>query len=308
MIDTGALLLKMVYLFSIMFIGFGAAKLKYLTPQHNKYLSGLVAFVTSPLQVLSSVLKPGNHPIKNMDALKLTGMAFLMYFVLIFVAKALPLIFKPNKKQKGCYQYMFIFSNIGYMGYPIVDALFGPEYRFYATIFVLAFDCFSWTYGIALMSGEKLRFDKSILLKPVIIAAFLAYALYFSKLGMKCPQIVYEITSNVGEVTSVLAMIILGCSLANLTPWQVFGRWQTYVLSLLKLVVFPLIFWFVLHFIIKDQVVLGIITVIVSMPAATNATIISYQFGGDEKLASSGVFLTTLFSAVTVPLLMGILF
>lgn len=316
MINTQALLIKMLYLFSIMFIGFFAAKLKYMNDEVNKNISRLVAFVTAPLQVLASVLKPHNHPIKNKDALMLTGIAFAMYIVLILVAKIFPIILRPNKKQKGCYQYLFIFSNIGYMGYPIIDALFGEEYRFYGSIFVLAFDCFCWTYGVALVSGEKLKFDKNMFLKPMVIASFLAYILYFSNFSDVAPNYVgetvygtlYDVVSSIGNITSVLAMLIIGCSLAHLSFKQVFLRWQIYVLAAAKMIIFPILFWLVIRNFITDQLILGVIMVIVSMPAATNATIISYQFGGDENLASSGVFLTTLLSVITIPSLMTFFF
>lgn len=298
----------MITLFLIIFIGYIAAKLKYLSDDANKDISRLVAFVTSPLQILSSVLKPGNHPIPNLTALKITVIAFVMYIILIFAAKLLPKLLRAEGKEAGCYQYMFIFSNIGYMGYPVIDALFGSEYRFYATIFILAFDAFCWTYGVAIMSGERLKFDKRVLLRPMIIAAMLSYFLYFSKLGMHCPEIIYNVTSKIGDMTSVLAMLIVGCSLAQISLKEIFGRWQSYVLAVLKMIVLPVIIWSVLRLFIKDQTVLGVVTVISAMPVATNSTIISYQFGGDKRLSSSGVFITTLIAVVTVPVLMTVLF
>ncbi len=298
----------MIILFSIMIIGFIAAKLKYMTPTLNANISRLLSFVTSPLQIISSVIKPGSHPISNIDTLKLTGIAFAMYIILAFIAMVIAKCMKAEKKQSNCYRYMFIFSNIGFMGYPVIDALFGEEYRFYATVFILMFNLFCWTYGITLMTGEKFRVNPVMLLRPIVLAAVFAYVLYFTKLGMRCPQIVYDVSKRVGDTTSTLAMLIVGCALAYLSPKEVFGNWRTYVFLIFKMILFPIAAWSILRLIITDRLVLGIITIIVSMPIATNSTIICYQFGGDEKLASSGVFLSTLLSVVTVPFLMNLLF
>lgn len=303
-----ALFFQMFTLFLIILVGFIAAKLKYMDDDVNNSIARLVAFVISPLQILSSVLKPGNHPISNLTALKITGIAFAMYIIMIFAAKLLPKLLRTKGKEAGCYEYMFIFSNIGYMGYPVIDALFGNEYRFYGTIFILAFDLFCWTYGVAIMSGEKLKFDKKLFLRPMIIAAILAYFLYFSKLGMRCPEIIYNLTSKVGDMTAVLAMLIIGCSLAQISMKEIFGKWRTYVMAVLKMILLPIVIWSILRLFIKDTMILGVVTVISAMPVATNSTIISYQFGGDKNLSSSGVFITTLMAVVTVPVLMTVLF
>ena len=295
---------QMFLLFGIIIIGYIATKCKKMDSVTNQKLSMLISCVTNPLQVVSSVLQ-GERPLENSMVLKITGIAFIIYAVLILLAKALPRILHAKKGQEGVYQFLFIFANVGYMGYPVIEALLGTEYLFCATIFVMTFQLFCWSYGVSLLSGEK-KISWKAFLRPMIVAAFLAYGIYFA--NIQVPPVCYQLTKTVGSVTSPMAMLIIGCSLAQLSLKEVFGKWQMYVLAVLKLLVLPITGWFILRFLITDKVLLGVFVVTLAMPSATNATIISYQYGGDEKMASSGVFLTTLFSVVTIPLVMWLLF
>lgn len=81
-----------------------------------------------------------------------------------------------------------------------------------------------------------------------------------------------------------------------------------YLLALIKLILVPLAAYFVLRTFVTDPLLLSLTVVVLAMPAATNATILSYQYQGDDQLAASGVFLTTLLSVATIPVLMHLLF
>ncbi len=295
---------QMFLLFGIIMIGYIATKCKKMDSVTNQKLSTLISCVTNPLQVVSSVLQ-GERPLENSMVLKITGIACCIYVVLIILAKALPRIFRARVGQEGVYQFLFIFANVGYMGYPVIEALLGTEYLFCATIFVMTFQLFCWSYGVSLLSGEK-KISWKAFLRPMIVAALLAYGIYFA--NIQVPPVCYQLTKTVGSITSPLAMLIIGCSLAQLSLKEVFGKWQMYVLAVLKLLLLPIAGWFVLRLFITDKVLLGVFVVTLAMPSATNATIISYQYGGDEKMASSGVFLTTLFSVATIPFVMWLLF
>ena len=103
-------------------------------------------------------------------------------------------------------------------------------------------------------------------------------------------------------------MLVIGCSLASLSFRQVFGRWQIYVLAAFKMVLLPVMGYLILSRFVTNEWILGITCMTLCMPVATNTTIISYQNHGDDALASSDVFLTTLLSVVSIPLIMSLLF
>lgn len=305
MMDISGLLNQMVILFVIILIGYVAAKAKVMTPTTNKQLSTLITMLINPLQLLSTSFS-GVRPLSTGDALLLTGIALAFYAVSIVVALLLSRSLDRDERRRKVYEFLFIFSNVTFIGFPVVEALLGEGYKFYITVFTMAFQLVCWTYGVSLMSGEKMRFNLKLFTRPMIVAAIITYAVYFS--GLKVPEMLYKITNTVGSMTTPLAMLIIGCSLAQLPLKRVFLNGKMYLLAAVKLIVMPIAGYFILHPLLKDPAMLAVSVVVLAMPAATTATILSYQYGADDKLASSGVFITTLLSMVTIPVIMSILF
>lgn len=304
--DIQALFEKMVVLFTILFAGFFCGKAGIMDVESNKSLSRLVANLTNPMLVLASVMTD-ERLLSPAEVLQVTLLAAGCYAFLIASSLLLPRLLHLNARERGPYRFFYIFSNIGFMGYPLVRAMFGEGAMFHLTIFVLFFQLVCWSYGAQTISGEgRFRLSWRILKTPCVLSALLAYAIYLS--GVHVPRIVADVVKTTGEITSPLAMLILGCALSQCSLRDVFGRPKLYLLALIKLIVVPLAAFFVLRTFIKDPLLLSLTTVVLAMPAATNATILTYQNHGDDRLAASGVFLTTLLSVASVPGLMLLLF
>lgn len=304
--DIQALFEKMVVLFTILFAGFFCGKAGIMDVESNKSLSRLVANLTNPMLVLASVMTD-ERLLSAVEVLQVTLLAAGCYAFLIASSLLLPGLLRLKPHERGPYRFFYIFSNIGFMGYPLVRAMFGEGAMFHLTIFVLFFQLVCWSYGAQTISGEgRFRLSWRILKTPCVLSALLAYAIYLS--GAHIPRIVADVVKTTGEITSPLAMLILGCALSQCSLRDVFGRPKLYLLALIKLIVVPLAAFFVLRTFIKDPLLLSLTTVVLAMPAATNATILTYQNHGDDRLAASGVFLTTLLSVASVPGLMLLLF
>lgn len=304
--DITALELKMVVLFFSILVGFVAAKAGVLTLEGNKVLSKLLVNVASPLLILSSVFK-GDHVLTNAQLLVLTVLILCCYACMIPLSFLIPKLLHVPAEQSNLYRFMFIFSNIGFIGYPIVSSLFGASSVFYVSIFVLFFQSFCFSYGVSLIAGEpKFRFKWSVLKQPCLIAAMFSFVFYLS--GLKVPTIVYDATAYVGDLTSPLAMLVIGCSLAQMDLRKVLGNWRIYILCVLKMIALPLLMYCVLHRIITNELMLGVTIVVLSMPIATNTTLICYEYGGDASLASTGIFISTVMSLFTIPFIMKLLF
>lgn len=304
--DIQALFEKMVVLFTILFAGFFCGKAGIMDVESNKSLSRLVANLTNPMLVLASVMTD-ERLLSPAEVLQVTLLAAGCYAFLIASSLLLPGLLHLGPRERGPYRFFYIFSNIGFMGYPLVRAMFGEGAMFHLTIFVLFFQLVCWSYGAQTISGEgRFRLSWRILKTPCVLAALLAYVIYLS--GIRIPRIIADVVKTTGEITSPLAMLILGCALSQCSLRDVFGRPKLYLLALIKLIVVPLAAFFVLRTFIKDPLLLSLTTVVLAMPAATNATILTYQNHGDDRLAASGVFLTTLLSVASVPGLMLLLF
>ena len=305
--NYSALVNKMIVLFLTLAVGYLAARRKLMNEDTNRHLSRLLVNVANPMLILASVLK-GEHPLSNVQVLQLTLVAACGYFVLIALSFLLPKLLRVPADRAGTYRFLFIFSNVGFVGYPIVQALFGDGAMFYVTIYVMAFQLFVWSYGVHLIAdpGAKFQFRWDILKRPCLIAAVLAYTLYFT--GLQLPAVIGQAVSYVGDLTSPISMLIIGCALAQMKLSRVFSNWRLYVLAAIKMIAIPIAAFYSLRPFLHDQLLLGIAVTMLCMPSATNTTIISYEYGGDGELASSGIFLTTLLSIASIPALMYLLF
>ena len=304
--NVAALFQKMIVLFLSMVAGFIAAKCRVMDKDTNKRISALVVGLTNPLQIICSVMTD-ERLLTNGEVLQLTVIAAGCFAVVIALSFLIPRLLHVSGKEAGLYRFMMIFSNIGFLGYPLAESLFGESAVFYVSIFVMFFQLVCWSYGVNLIGGDgHFHWEWKILLSPCIIAALGAYLIYFTDLHI--PTVIAEACKYVGGLTSPLIMLVIGCSLASLSFRDVFGHWQIYVIALVKLICMPLLGYAILHLFVSNEMVLGISIMTLCMPVATNATIISYQQKGNDSLASSGVFLTTLLSVVTIPLMMTILF
>lgn len=305
-----ALIEKMVIIFVTIGFGFLAGKMDIIDKPMAQKLSKLVVWITNPLLNLNSVLAH-EHLLSNREVLILTAIALCGYAFLVISSRFIPLILGVDKndiKERGIYEFMYIFSNIGYMGYPVISALYGPGAIFYATIFVIPFNVICFTYGAYIVSGRESagRFQLKSLLQPVVLSAIISYALYL--LNVRVPVLMTDCFAMVGDLTTPLAMLILGSSLAGLRARDIFGTPRLYGLAAFKLIVLPLISYFLVGLFIESELLKGITVVIMAMPAAINATMVSYEYGGNCDTAASGVFLTTLLSIITIPLMLWLLF
>ncbi len=309
--DTAQIFNQMLLLFALMAVGFTAAKAKVLTPESSRHLSNLVLYITNPCTILYSVLS-GQAMLGIPELLQLTGIALLFYLVLMGLAFFVPKLLQVAPEEAGIYRFMTVFSNIGFMGFPVVRAIYGQGAVFYAAIFNLFFQLCLFTYGIRQFTKSS-RFRFHDILQPVVIAALLAYLIYlFSAqewINASLPgQLLTQALGMVNGITSPLCMLITGIGLAQVPLKKVFTNVRLYLLAISKQVLLPLAAYFLLSPFVKNELILGICVIMAAMPVGAMTSLFCARYNGPADTAASGIFLSTLLSIPAVPLLMSILF
>ena len=132
---------QMVELFIILLLGYIGGKTKILTPKDNKPLSTMVNCITNPCGVLYSALCV-ERAMENGEVLKLIALFVVMYFGLILLAELATKVLKVQPDQKGQYSFMMVFSNVGYMGIPVIRVIFGEEATICVTVCIMVFYLF----------------------------------------------------------------------------------------------------------------------------------------------------------------------
>ena len=305
--DLSAVIQQMGVLFLIIGLGYAAAKAKLFPKNTNRALAQLVIYITNPCTVLYSVLG-SERGLTNSEVFVLTGIAAVYFAVVIVVGQLLPRLLRCPREKHGIYAFMCTFSNMGFLGFPVVSALYGANAVFYASIFNLFFQLVVYTYGVWLMGGSSGRFRLHwrTFCTPIILASVTAYVCYLT--DFSAPAFAVKTLGTLANVTSPVCMLVIGIALANVPVGKVFRNWRLYVINLVKLLGLPLLAYALLHGVVSHPLILGITVVIAAMPVATMSTLLAAKYEADEELAAGGVFLSTLLSLVTIPVVMFVLF
>ncbi|MFR6310847.1 AEC family transporter [Anaerofustis stercorihominis] len=301
------IIMQMIELFLIMGAGYICYKVKYIDIRSAKRMNILLLNVTTPCLILGSV-SSGEVPYKNSTIFTILLIAFLMYLILPFIAFILNKVLKVEKENFGLYLFMTVFSNIGFMGYPVVKTIFGDNAVFLCSLFNMIFGLFAYSLGIYLFNmdkGKNLKFDIKEIINPAMIASILALLIFL--LNVKLPTIISNTFISIGSITSPLAMMLIGSSLATMPIKEIFKEYKLYPYTLIKQIIIPLLALIILKPILTDPLILGITIVVLAMPIGNISNIFANRFDGNYKLASKGIFITTICSFITIPILCYIL-
>ena len=285
--------------------GYVAVSTRIVDPRATRGLSGLLINITLPALIVASMQVPftPERLIGAETLLLATGALFTLSFAIAWaVSKAM----RVPAAEEGVLQFAIVFGNVGFMGFPVALALFGEESLFYVAIFNLAFNILVFSVGIMMLTGGRgERFNPRLLANSGIAASVVGLALFLGSVEIPSPFI--DSIELLGGVTTPLAMIIVGAMLATFPAREMVGNWRIWVTSAILLLAVPVIYCWLFSPIFPDSLVNGVMITMAAMPAAANTVIFAEQYGANSKLASQIVFVSTIGSLVTIPLIATVL-
>lgn len=303
--DFNIVINQIIILFILMICGYVVRRLNIIDGHFIKGLSGLLLKVTLPALIISSMQLGQLSSDVIKDLLLLVSISIGTYALAILLAIIIPKIIKVSQRQLGLYQFILVFANVGFLGYPLVEAILGKEALFYAAIFNLPFNFFVYTLGYYYMSKgmeEQEKFSYKKFINPGVVAVLIGLVLLI--FDIKLPYAIGESIDIVGGLTTPLSMIIVGGLLVNIKLKSLFSDLKLYGVCIYRLILFPLVVLVILKLIFKDTLhpyVLAIPVIISALPVAVNAAILAEQWDQDGDLASKSIFISTLLCIVTVP-------
>lgn len=299
--DLSIIVNGVISLFLIILVGVYAAKRKIITKEINKGLTNILLKITLPCLVVSSFIFDLSEELKG-NIIKCFIYSPLVLLISIVVSYIFLLPIKGGKKI--IIQFANVFSNCGFIGFPIVFSIYGNEGVIYASIFNLFFTVFLWTYGVILFNGKMKREDiKQVLLNPAIIAVIIGLIIMI--LGVNIPNVLSSTLDLVGNMTSPLSMIIVGVILGNAKIIFYLKDKSIYYSAFLKLIVMPCIIILILKIINDNSLVSKTLIILTAMPAAAMTSILAESFDKESEYSAVIVFITTLFSLITFPILLN---
>ena len=291
----------LVVLFTIA-LGYAAHKLGYLGGAVNQKLSKIIIHIGIPALTLAAVMNNSDGP--GLEEIKGVLWTMAAFYGLSFgLAMILPRFIGGEKLQQGVWRFSMVFSNAAFVGYPVVEGLFGAEGLFYAVILVLPMTLFNYTLAPLMVSG-KLRFSWKQFFTPGTICAVLALAMTLT--GWRPPAIVGEMMDLVGDITIPMSLLVLGSLLAAMPTSSVFSSPRLWILAAVRLFLMPAVLALVLGALGTDRLLMSVAVIQMAMPVAVNGSMMCMEFGGDAQTMAKGIFLSTVLCILTIPIVAAV--
>ena len=301
----------MIIIFVMILIGVYLYKKNHLSNESSKHLSWIIVNITNPITLLCSALSE-----EQKVSAGEVGIAFLsfavMYALLIPIAYLIPMLLNVDRERRYAYRMLAIFGNVGFIGIPFTSAVLGPQSLIFVSICCLVFNIIIYTYGAASLKAvareqhpdeeQGTEFSVKNIINSGTVMAVVTIVVYLSDL--KIPEMVNSTLSYIANCTTFLSMIVLGTSVAQMIPKEVFTRWRLYVFVVIRQILVPILFILIMKPLIANELILRTIAVMAAMPAANMPLMMAKQYGVKEDMISAGIILTTLTSIITIPAVM----
>lgn len=307
------LLQQMMVLFIIMMIGYVCRRIGLFGADASKLLSGIVVNVANPALVLSSSINK-ETTIQGSELALTIGLAISFYVILLLVAEVIPRILRVDKNDYGVYKVMTVFSNIGFMGFPLLTAMYGSESLLYASLFLVPYNILIYTYGVGALCKAKESTEqekKTIPWKKIlnigVIACIISVILYLTRL--RVPQVIEDVVGTLGNLTAPLSMMVIGDAMSQMKIKELLKDKKLMIFTGIKLLIIPVIGLLFIKQLGLSEMLMGVCLVMLSTPVGSMTAMLAQQYDGNYELASKGVALTTLLSVISMPIvsmIMGI--
>jgi len=294
---------QVLVLFIILIIGYIGARVGILDTIAVKKMSGILLYITSPFLVLKSFFFT-----YSIERLANAGWVVLGAVVFFTISTILSKIIysRFSEKVNPVMRFTAIFSNCGYMGLPMLYALYGDDGVFYGSFYIVVFHFFLWTVGIRIFGAEKGAGGwKKVFLNPAIIAVYIGMFIFLFRIPV--PEVLSNAFSAIGNMTMPVSMLIIGAIMSTARLNTVFNDLKVYLTSAVRLFGMPLLALLIAKLIGFPAIPTAVLVTAIAMPGAANITIFSEMFEKDSVFASKCVSVSTLLSILSIPLIVSLL-
>lgn len=318
MIDILGVLASMLSLIVVTALGYIAARLGYLTAAVRPKLSGLIFNITLPCTILASVgavdSSTGGDQIMWSIVL---GTA--LFFVMLGASAVACWAARTSAGERNLYLFMGVLTNTGFIGFAVLEAIFGGGAVFLGSIFIALSNVFLYSIGVAVLTAPVLgaRQDEAArsgasrselmktmlgnMLNAPLVVSLIAMVIFFSGIQLSAP--IMQAADMAGGITSPLAMMLVGLSIADVDLRHVLASGRMWMYAAVRFFLVPLAVYLLLAPVVPNGLALGVFTVMLTMPTGSMAGPIAATYGQDDALPARGTIVSTIASFAIVPAL-----
>lgn len=298
--DLALLTLEQVAeLFLMILAGYVCVKTGAVKMEGKRFFSDLMMSLTVPAMMLHSYMRGFDEKVLS-NLIAVLGWSVLG-FVLAFAVTFL-LTGRMKGKDMPMVRCACVFSNAAYMGFPLIQALFGSEGMLYASAFVTVLNLFLWSIQYSLLTGKvKLKeVAHTLLTMPTMIAILIGLCIYLCRIPV--PALFSETLDMLGSMTSPLSMLVTGMIIAGIDVKKQLHDKRIAWIILIRMFLVPAVCCASFYVLGAGGMAAAVILILLSGPSASVTTVFAVQFGYDEDMTAGAVVVTTFLSIFTLPM------
>lgn len=330
MTDIAGTLGSMFSLIIVTILGYVAARCGFISADIRPKLSGLIFNITLPCTILASVGKiDASTGAEAITWSLVFGIA--LFFVMLAGGALACLALRVPRGERGLYLWMGVLTNTGFIGFAVLDSIFGGASVFLGSIFIALSNVFIYSIGVALLrsagqagraagvdgkgaSGEAARkrrrtIDVRGMLKDMVnvplVISLVAMVIFFAQVSVPAP--IMQAAEMAGGITSPLAMMLVGLSIADADLAAVLKQPRLWGFTVIRFLLVPLAVYVLLAPLVPSALALGVFAVMLAMPTGSMAGPIAETYGQNGELPAQGTIVSTVASFAIVPVLMTIM-
>lgn len=295
-------------MFVLLVCGYVLRKIGIIDDTASKNLTNLVLKLGQPALIISSLLAVEF----SVETLKSSGIIFGVG-LLLFAILAVPAYFIgrtcKDKDEGRIIEFSLLFTNCGFIGLPVLEALFGETGLFLGAIYQLVFYFAIWSWGTAIFTrGRKdMKLSaKKIFFNHGMIAAYIGIVLFIINIWVPMPAFFIKSLSYLSGICTPITLIIAGSLIAKLSPRQIFLSPKMYLQSAVKLFLIPLCVAVATTLCGLDHEYVMFFVAVTALPSASMVAMFAETYDTKQSFASLIVGVSTLFCVVTIPIVLKI--
>ncbi len=292
---------QVLELFILIALGFLCGKTNILNEKAVKSITDIVLYIVCPCVIVQNFIRPFDKAM--LDGLLTAAIAaFGIHTISVIIAM---LVFHDKIPQRNrVYRFALIFSNCGYMSLPMQQAILGSDGVFFGAVYIVVFNIVMWTFGVWLSSGSGESVSaKKILLNPCIIGMAVGVVIFLTSLPI--PSVITQPITFMANLNTPLPMMVVGYYLSQTKITDAFKDGKGFMCVLFRLIVIPMLAFGAMMLCGVRGTVLITCVISASAPVAAATTMFAAKFDNDARLSVNLVTLSTLFSVITMPLIVG---
>ncbi|MCL2688216.1 MAG: AEC family transporter [Chitinispirillia bacterium] len=297
------------FLAFLVLTGYIGERTQYV-PKIRESLSQIITRITLPVLVVVSLSNQNLSDIPIFNILIVLASGVTAISLLLIINYPLGKLLRVPLERQLIHSFLGSFGNVIFLGYPVILYLFGEIGLLYAIIFSMANELIVWTFGAYLLNSKSQvnakKWDIKYLFNPNTVSFIIGISMLL--LGLRFPSIVNAPLERLGAATTPLSMLFIGSILARTELIKAIKNVSIWSVCLIKMILIPSLFMFGAGLFfpsIQDIniIMLSVIALQMAMPSQTNLSVLADRYNSDPEYAAQTIFVTTLFSAITLPLM-----